>query len=98
MYDSNADAVSALKNGQLDGLVVDFPSTGYITGVQVPNSKVVGRLPTRGVKEYFGLVFQKGNPLVRCVNKALARMRADGSLRRLEIRWLAQSDGAPILR
>jgi polar amino acid transport system substrate-binding protein len=98
VYDSNADAVAALKNGQLDGLVIDFPSTGYITGVQVPNSKVVGRLPTRGPKEYFGAVFQKGNPLVRCVNRALSRMRADGSLRRLEIRWLAQSGGAPILR
>jgi polar amino acid transport system substrate-binding protein len=98
VYDSNADAISALKNGQIDGLVVDFPSTGYITGVQVPEAKVVGRLPTRGAKEYFGLVFQKGNSLVRCVNAALRQMRADGSLKRLEARWIGQSGGAPILR
>ena len=98
VFDSNADAVAALKNKQIDGLVVDFPSTGYITAVQVPTSTVVGRLPTKGVKERFGLVFQKGNSLVACVNGALAKMRSDGTLKRLEQRWLAQAGGAPILK
>jgi polar amino acid transport system substrate-binding protein len=97
VYDSNADAVAALKNGQIDGLVVDFPSTGYITGVQVPAAKVVGRLPTQGPQEVFGLVFQKGNPLVACVNKAIRAMRRDGTLRRLDVRWLGKT-GAPILK
>ena len=98
VYDTLNDAVTALKNGQIDGLVVDFPSTGYITAVQVPKGVVVGRLPTKGVPELFGLVFQKGSPLVACVNQALAKMRADGTLRRLEVRWLAQAGGAPILK
>ena len=88
VYDSNNDAISALKNGQIDGLVVDFPSTGYITNVQVPNSTVVGRLPTR-TNEHFGLVFQKGNPLVACANQALRAMTQDGTLKRLERTWLA---------
>jgi polar amino acid transport system substrate-binding protein len=96
VYDTLNDGVTALKNGQIDGLVVDFPSTGYITGVQVPNSTVVGRLPTKGAKERFGLVFEKGNPLVSCVNKALAAMRRDGTLKRLESQWLAGS--APLLK
>ena len=97
VYDSNADAVAALKNKQIDGLVVDFPSTGYITAVQVPTAKVVGRLPTQGPQEVFGLVFQKGNPLVSCVNKAIRAMRNDGTLRRLDVRWLGKT-GAPILK
>lgn len=96
VYDTLNDGVTALKNGQIDGLVVDFPSTGYITGVQVPNSVVVGRLPTQGTKERFGLVFEKGNPLVSCVNKALAAMRRDGTLQRLEKQWLAGT--APLLK
>jgi polar amino acid transport system substrate-binding protein len=96
VYDTLNDAVTALKNGQIDGLVVDFPSTGYITAVQVPGSVVVGRLPTQGKKEHFGLVFQKGNPLIACVNKVLAAMRADGTLKRLERAWLAGS--APVLK
>jgi polar amino acid transport system substrate-binding protein len=96
VYDTLNDGVTALKNGQIDGLVVDFPSTGYITGVQVPNSTVVGRLPTKGTKERFGLVFAKGNPLLGCINKALAAMRRDGTLKRLEKKWLAGS--APLLK
>jgi polar amino acid transport system substrate-binding protein len=96
VYDSNNDAVSALKNGQIDGLVVDFPSTGYITNVQVPNSVVVGRLPTKGTRERFGLVFQKGNSLVPCVNRVLNAMWRDGTLKRLERTWLAGT--APILK
>ena len=91
------DAVAALKNKQIDGLVVDFPSTGYITNVQVPTSTVVGRLPNQGAPEVFGLVFQKGNPFVRCVNKAITALRADGTLKRLDVRWLGKT-GAPILK
>jgi polar amino acid transport system substrate-binding protein len=96
VYDSNSDAIAALKNGQIDGLVVDFPSTGYITGVQVPNSVVVGRLPTRGTRERFGMVFQKGNPLAACVDKVLARLWRSGTIKQLERTWLA--GGAPILK
>lgn len=97
VYDTVNDAVTALKNKQIDGLVHDFPSMGYVTNVQVPGSTVVGRLPNQGAQEHFGLVFQKGNLLVRCVNKAINQMRADGTLKRLETRWLGRT-GAPILK
>ena len=96
VYPSLDLAVAALKNGQIDGLVVDYPSTGYITGVQVPGSVVVGRLPTKGGQEHFGLVLQRGNPLVSCLDKALAAMQADGTLTRLQKRWLAGN--APLLK
>lgn len=96
VYDTLNDAVTALKNGQIDGLVVDYPSTGYITGVQVTNGVVVGRLPTRGGQEHFGLVFARGNPLVTCVNKALAAIKKDGTLKGLEKKWLAGN--APVLK
>ncbi len=96
VFDTLNDAVTALKNGQIDGLVVDFPSTGYITAVQVPTSTVVGRLPNQGKQEHFGLVLSKGNPLVGCVNKALAALHTDGTIKRLEARWLAGS--APLLK
>jgi polar amino acid transport system substrate-binding protein len=82
---------------QIDGMVHDFPSMGYVTNVQIPGSTVVGRLPTQGPKEHFGFVFEKGNPLVRCVNKAINAMRAEGTLKKLEVRWLGQT-GAPILK
>jgi len=97
VYDTVNDVVTAVKTRQIDGMVHDFPSMGYVTNVQIPGSTVVGRLPTLGPKEHFGLVFQKGNPLVRCVNKAINAMRRDGTLKKLEVRWLGKT-GAPILK
>lgn len=96
VYDSLNDAVTALKNKLIDGLVVDFPSTGYITAVQVPTSTVVGRLPNQGKQEHFGMVFGKGSSLDSCVNRALAAMWADGTLKKLESKWLQGS--GPLLK
>ena len=96
VYDTNNDAISALKNGQIDALVVDFPSTGYITAVQVPSSKVVGRLPAQG-GEHFGLVFEKGNPLLQCANDAIAALRSDGTIDQLAQKWIGSS-APPVLQ
>jgi polar amino acid transport system substrate-binding protein len=98
VFPSNAGAVQALKNRQIDGLVVDLPTAFYVTAVQVPNSKILGRFPTQPGGEHFGLVFQKGNSLVTCVNKALATLRGNGTLKQLQTQWLAKANGAPILK
>jgi polar amino acid transport system substrate-binding protein len=98
VFPSNAGAVQALKNKQIDGLVVDLPTAFYVTAVQVPNSKVLGQFPARSGGEHFGMVFQKGNSLVRCVNKALTTLRGDGTLKKLQQKWLARATGAPILK
>ena len=63
VYDTNDAAVQALKNGQIDGIVVDLPTAFYVTAVQVDDGVIVGKLPTRGTKERFGLVLQKGSSL-----------------------------------
>ena len=47
-YDTNDLAVQALQNGQIDGIVVDMPTAFYVTGVQVDDGVIVGRLPVRG--------------------------------------------------
>ena len=60
VYDTNDAAVQALKNGQIDGLVVDLPTAFYVTAVQVPDGKVVGQFAASGTKERFGLVLPEG--------------------------------------
>ena len=65
VYDTNDAAVAALKNGQTDALVVDLPTAFYVTAAQVPNSEILGQFPTSTTGEHFGMVFQKGNSLVR---------------------------------
>ena len=98
VYPQNAAAVTALKNGQIDGLVVDLPTAFYVTAVQVPNSKILGQFPTAAGGEHFGLVLAKGNPLTACVNTALASLRKSGQLKRIQQTWLAKAAGAPVLR
>jgi len=98
VFPQNAGAVQALKNKQIDGLVVDLPTAFYVTAVQVPNSKVLGYFAAKPGGEHFGMVFEKGNSLARCVNQALATLRSNGTLKQLQQKWLAKATGAPILK
>jgi len=98
VYPQNIGAVTALKNKQIDGLVVDLPTAFYVTSVQVPNSKILGQFPSPPGGEHFGMIFQKGNPLLACVNRALATLKKSGQLTRMQQTWLAKATGAPVLR
>jgi polar amino acid transport system substrate-binding protein len=97
VYDSNNDAISALNSGQIDGIVVDLPTAFYVVAVQLDNGVIVGKLPQRGPREHFGMVLEKDNPLVKCVNRALNRLWANGTIKKLQRTYLAQA-GAPDLR
>jgi ABC-type amino acid transport substrate-binding protein len=44
------------------------------------------------------MVLAKGSPLTACVNQALARMKANGTLRAIQTLWLSKVVAAPILR
>jgi polar amino acid transport system substrate-binding protein len=97
VYDSNNDAIAALNAGQIDGIVVDLPTAFFVVAVQLDDGTIVGKLPQRGERERFGMVFERGNSLVRCVNRALNRLWANGTIRRLQQTYLARA-GAPDLR
>ena len=98
VYQQNAAAIQALKNKQIDGLVVDLPTAFYVTAVQVPTSTILGQFPAENGGEHFGMVFAKGNPLAACVDGALARLKANGALARIQQQWLAKATGAPVLK
>jgi polar amino acid transport system substrate-binding protein len=98
VYQQNAAAIQALKNKQIDGLVVDLPTAFYVTAVQVPTSTILGQFPSVSGGEHFGMVFAKGNPLAGCVDAALAKLKASGTLSQIQHRWLAKATGAPVLK
>jgi polar amino acid transport system substrate-binding protein len=100
VFPSNAGAVLALKNKQIDGLVVDLPTAFYVTAVQVANSKILGQFENAAgaTTDRFGVVLQKGNPLTNCVNTAITSLRTSGTLKTLQQLWLAKATGAPILK
>jgi len=89
VYNDTNDAKSALANGQIDGIVVDLPTAFYVTAAEIDNSKIVGQFKAQDGGEQFGLLFAKGNPLVTCVNSALAALKSSGDLQKLQDQWLA---------
>ncbi len=44
------------------------------------------------------MVLPKGSPLTACVNKALDRLWANGTIKNLQRIWLAKATGAPVLK
>ena len=99
VYDTYDAAVAALKIGQIDGLVVDLPTAFYVTAVQVPNGR--DHRPVRSREDAGALrdgLPEGQAPLVGCVNKALARLKANGTLKRIQQTWLAKVTGAPVLK
>jgi polar amino acid transport system substrate-binding protein len=98
VYNTSNDVNSGLKAHQIDGIVVDLPTAFYITAVQIPQATIVGQFPTVGTPEHFGLVLAKGNSLTSCVNKALASLKADGTLAKIQQEWLSSKANAPVLK
>jgi polar amino acid transport system substrate-binding protein len=95
VYQSLADSVAALNAGQVDGIVVDYPTALYIADPyvqQVKNSVVVGQFanPAGASPEYFGAVLAKDSSLTPCVDLALAEMKADGTLQAITKKWLSE--------
>ena len=98
VYNDNDGAVKGLQAKQIDGIVVDLPTAFYMRDAQLTGGVIVGSLPTAGTQEYFGAVFQKGNPLVACVNDAIAALQADGTLDQLNQEWIVSQGSAPELQ
>ncbi len=102
VYNTLADAASALETHQIDAIVLDTPdgqymassSSGEVVNAKGKNIAVqVGQFPSTG--EHYGLLFQKGNKMVGCVNAAIAKMRSNGTLASLQTKWLSIFNSVP---
>ena len=56
----------------------------------------VGQFPSVG--EHYGLLFQKGNPLVGCVNYAISALKGNGTLAALAKKWLGIYTSVPVIQ
>jgi len=96
VFNSSSDVVTALKNEQVDAVVVDLPTALYLTAAQVPTAAVVGQFSAPGGDQW-GALLAKGSALTACVSKAVDAMRNSGELAQLNKRWMSQAAGAPEL-
>jgi len=98
VFDTNDLATAALKNGQIDGLVLDLPTAFYVAGAELTNGLIVGQFAPKAGSDQFGLVLTKGSTLTKSVSAAVDALRANGTLKALAAKWLASVGGAPVLK
>jgi len=97
VFNDSNDVVTALKQKQVDAVVVDLPTAFFLTAAQVPAAKIVGQFSAPG-GDTWGALLQKGSPLTDCVNQAIGDLKESGALQSLEQRWLGAAAGAPVLK
>jgi polar amino acid transport system substrate-binding protein len=97
VFDTSNDVVSALKNGQVDAVVVDVPTAFYLTAVQVPNATTVGQFPAPGGDQW-GALLEKDSPLTACVSAAIDELQSSGELPSIEKQWMSDATDAPTLQ
>ncbi|HEX4897178.1 MAG TPA: transporter substrate-binding domain-containing protein [Candidatus Limnocylindrales bacterium] len=90
VYNTTDDAIEAMTNGQIDGIVVDLPTAFFITNVQISGGVIVGQIgEAAGAQpEHFSLVLELDSPLTGCVNGAVSALADDGALDDLVAEWL----------
>jgi polar amino acid transport system substrate-binding protein len=97
VFNDSTDVVRALKQGQVDAVVVDLPTAFYLTAAQVPQAKIVGQFNAPG-GDSFGALLTKGSKLTACVTQAIAELRSSGQLAQITQQWMGGAAGAPALQ
>jgi polar amino acid transport system substrate-binding protein len=98
VFKNTNDAKTALANGQVDAIVADLPTAFYLVAAEISHGTIVGQFPGTGEPEQFGMLFAKDNPLVSCVNQALASIKSSGQLASIEKKWLSDTVDVPVLK
>jgi polar amino acid transport system substrate-binding protein len=97
VYNDNAAAKQALDTQQIDAIVADLPTALFVSAAEIEGTTVFGQFPpsegTQG--EPWGMLFAQDNPLVECVNLALAALRESGALEEITVEWMSGSIDAP---
>ncbi len=84
LFDMFNNAVVALQNGDVDGVIIDSTSAAAY------EQEFAGELTVaiKGLSsDPLGLVFPEGSPLQDSFNDGLAQIKADGTLKKLVLKW-----------
>jgi polar amino acid transport system substrate-binding protein len=96
VFNTSNDVITALKNEQIDAVVVDVPTALYLTAVQVPQATVVGQFSAPGGDQW-GALLERDSSLTSCVSQAVEALKSSGELEKITQRWMSKAAGAPEL-
>jgi polar amino acid transport system substrate-binding protein len=84
LFETFGATVQALKAGDVDTVLTDsVAAKGYVDSSNGALKVIGGPLGT----EDFGFIFKKGSDIVAPVNAAIAALKADGTLDKLNQKW-----------
>ena len=91
IFDDNSAAAQAVTSGQCDALVTDTPQAVYmVQSKQIDDGLVVGQIPGTEDKKGLGITLAKNSPLTKYVKKAMNALIKDGTVKKLQDKWLAE--------
>lgn len=99
MYGDNVDVTAAMQAGQVDAALFDLPTALYLSAVVLNDGVVLGQFPPERSEnpDQFGMLLEEGNPLLSCVDAALAALKDSGKLAEIEAEWLQATTGVPVI-
>jgi polar amino acid transport system substrate-binding protein len=104
VFDDNDDALAGLQGDTVDAIVVDLSSAFYMRDAQLedfdteePEGTIVGQFGPPAEPDHVGAVLELENPLVDCVNQAIAQIKADGTHEAILDEWINTGQDVPFL-
>ncbi|BDZ52074.1 amino acid ABC transporter substrate-binding protein [Frondihabitans sucicola] len=98
IFNSNDDAVLALKSGQVDAIAVDLPTAFYLADSELTGGKVVGQFADTSGGDEFAFVLSKGSTLTKKVSAAVDALQKSGELETITHKWLSAAVAVPVIQ
>lgn len=96
VFDSSNDVVTALRQGQVDAVVLDLPTAIYLRDAELEGSRVIGQFEAEGGDQW-GALMAKDSPIAACVDRAVDALTESGRLQEITDKWMSESASAPML-
>jgi polar amino acid transport system substrate-binding protein len=97
IYDTSNEVISGFKIHRVNAIIVDYATALYLTSAEIKNSTIAGQFTAPG-GDNWGLLMGKGSALAPCVDKALAKLKSNGTLKNLTKRWMSSKVSVPVLK
>jgi polar amino acid transport system substrate-binding protein len=96
VFNSNDDAVLALKSGQVDAIATDLPTAFYLAGATIKHGVVSGQFKDTAGGDQFAFVLPKNSPNTAKVSAAVDAITKDGELAAITKQWLSTTVKVPV--
>jgi polar amino acid transport system substrate-binding protein len=97
VFNTSSDVVQAFKIHRVDAIVVDYATALYLTSAELSKTTIAGQFAAPG-GDNWGLLLKKGSALAPCVDKAVAKLKANGTLTKLTKQWMSSKVSVPVLK